>query len=1321
MATERIQIIITESGSLRVRRNIDDIGGSANRSTSALSSLKKSLAGIAAALSIQKLIQWADAWTSATGQIKIATASAAEHIAVTNELFRAAQTTASSFSSMVEMYSRTARAGKELGASQSQIIQFTENVGKSLGVQGVSSQEAAGALLQLGQAMGSGIVRAQEFNSVLEGAPYILQIVANNIDAAGGSIGQLRAMMNDGELSSKMFFDAFLAGSEQIDADFSKMSMTFGQGFTVLTNSMTQLIGKLNESSTFGDKFAKMMVAISGGLDWLGRNADTVAGTIGGLIATLATLRLGLLAASWVSFANGATLASFAVLKVRAALLLVSAHPLVAAATAMVALASAVVVYGDKVNAGIDETTTLKDVMRAMGEVGQEVWVELGEFTNRALTGMSNDVQTFYNYATKTTETSSGRWNKAYAGFFDNTGTGFSALARSIARTLDAIGGLLTGLAIAMGKTFAGLPIWVAEAAKEAYNGLVMWVEKGVNAMITAVNDIQPFDFLKKSLISIPKASTVRTVYGNFGADIAASINEGFAQQGGAMENMVVGLFSRASRIGTARLKKEMEEAGATGTTDLSQPLGGMSGMPSPAESAKQLKDAENALKKTKTAAKELKDELKAPWLKGTVEFKNEIMAASNRFNVDHRLVQAIIRQETGWMKNAAAQLKAVSPKNARGIMQVLPETAKIVAKEIGMTKFNLFDAADNITLGVAYLSKQLATFNNDPSLAAAAYNAGPNRQSLRDGRIPNIKETKGYVKNVIANYKELVKNSDTTSATIIENMVKEDEQRKKLVEVYADLDFAIAQQEKGLALTNEQRTIESKTVQMQQQLAKEGINLTEDETKLLLEKITTLQSYEKKLKDLDQLEQKRLEYGQYLLELDHELVASQNALANVSGEREVMNEVLRVTHELSRAGLILSEAETEELKNKLTAINAYNKAVELQTTVLQAAIEKRKNFTDQLVAIRELLDNPTSGFSKGDAADAVMAASGDLLAGTTMAAQQELKVYEDKFQKIEDLRTLDLISERTAQEARALLVDAQKRKMVELEVQAARTRLAMGFGDIDDMGLLALSRLTEGFTNFATGATDIMGNFFSTFADGFANSIGRAIVYSEDLGEALRGVAKQAISSLISAFVKLGIQWLVNAAIGKTIQASQTAASVAAASTTAMAWAPAAAMVSLATMGANAAPAAGGILLTTGMSSAIAAAAGGLQGFESGGYTGDLGRKQIAGVVHGREFVVNATATAANRPALEAMNAGVSPSAGAGGSINVSIVNQGTSKDFEVQQLSATEVRIIARDEAKRVVASDAPNHVATAITQPNSRVSKALQGSTNVERRRS
>jgi hypothetical protein len=149
--------------------------------------------------------------------------------------------------------------------------------------------------------------------------------------------------------------------------------------------------------------------------------------------------------------------------------------------------------------------------------------------------------------------------------------------------------------------------------------------------------------------------------------------------------------------------------------------------------------------------------------------------------------------------------------------------------------------------------------------------------------------------------------------------------------------------------------------------------------------------------------------------------------------------------------------------------------------------------------------------------------------------------------------------------------------------------------------------------------------------------------VYSEDLGDALKKVAQEGISQLISAMVKLGIQWLVNEALGKSIStasmASQLALTTAAATATAAAWAPAAAMVSLASFGANAAPASAGIAGTVSLSKALAMVGG--AGFETGGYTGSKGRKQVAGVVHGQEFVVNADATSRYRPLLESINNG--------------------------------------------------------------------------------
>jgi hypothetical protein len=151
----------------------------------------------------------------------------------------------------------------------------------------------------------------------------------------------------------------------------------------------------------------------------------------------------------------------------------------------------------------------------------------------------------------------------------------------------------------------------------------------------------------------------------------------------------------------------------------------------------------------------------------------------------------------------------------------------------------------------------------------------------------------------------------------------------------------------------------------------------------------------------------------------------------------------------------------------------------------------------------------------------------------------------------------------------------------------------------------------------------------------------------------------------LISSLVKLGIQWAINAALGKTIAATaastQLALTTATALATAAAWAPAAAAVSLATMGANSAPAMAGITATHALSESMALMAA----FEKGGYTGNYGTKQIAGVVHGQEYVVNAQATARNRGLLEAINNGENVSAGSGsgtGGLTVLIYNNGNS-----------------------------------------------------------
>jgi tape measure domain-containing protein len=299
------------------------------------------------------------------------------------------------------------------------------------------------------------------------------------------------------------------------------------------------------------------------------------------------------------------------------------------------------------------------------------------------------------------------------------------------------------------------------------------------------------------------------------------------------------------------------------------------------------------------------------------------------------------------------------------------------------------------------------------------------------------------------------------------------------------------------------------------------------------------------------------------------------------------------------------------------------------------------------------------------------------------------------------------------------LTMQQYRNEMTQLHLEQKRLMIELGEGGLGDALSSGLGQLVDGYKNVLTELTDAFGNFFDRVTDGFADSIGRAIVMGEDLEKSLKRVAQNALAEMISALVKIGIQYLVNAAIGKSAMASTAAVGAAAGAATAAAWAPAATMTSLASFGANAAPATAG-MTTTYATAQTLAAAGGLAGFKDGGYTGNYGRSEVAGVVHGQEFVMNADATARNRPVLEAMNRGgsVGSSSTAMG-VNITVENYGSSQ-ISVEQVSPTDVRIIAKEAAMKAVREEAPGVIAADISNPNSRVSRSLNQNTKTERKR-
>lgn len=320
------------------------------------------------------------------------------------------------------------------------------------------------------------------------------------------------------------------------------------------------------------------------------------------------------------------------------------------------------------------------------------------------------------------------------------------------------------------------------------------------------------------------------------------------------------------------------------------------------------------------------------------------------------------------------------------------------------------------------------------------------------------------------------------------------------------------------------------------------------------------------------------------------------------------------------------------------------------------------------------------------------------------------------------------------AQNAGIITTEQYSVATTELAIKKAQLNLDTGVGTQVDLGLASIGRLLDGYKNVLSSLSKGFGDFFQSVSDGFADSVSHAIVFGGSLKDSLISVAQNAVQGLLSSLIKIGIQYALTGALGAESSATQTGAialqtaatiegtalkteaalggieainlaSVFAAADTALAWAPAAAAVSLASFGANALPAATGIAETYALTEGLSA----LAGFQTGGYTGNGGVSSIAGVVHGQEFVMNAAATAENRGALEAMNAGHS----VGSQTNVTIEDH-TSGGVRFQSAPGTtpnEVRLIATDVAREMVETHSPKVIAADLRNPNSKTSKAMK----------
>lgn len=203
-------------------------------------------------------------------------------------VYAAAQDARGSFSEMADVVARFGNnAGDAFGSSE-EVVAFADLIQKQMTIAGASTQEASNAMLQLSQALGSGVLRGDELNSIFEQAPNLIQSIADYLDVP---IGQIREMASEGELSADVVKAAIFASADEINAKFEEMPMTWGQIWQSMKNTamiafqpVLQRLNDIANSEAF-QTFVNGAIEAMATLANVVLNIFELIGTVGGFIA----------------------------------------------------------------------------------------------------------------------------------------------------------------------------------------------------------------------------------------------------------------------------------------------------------------------------------------------------------------------------------------------------------------------------------------------------------------------------------------------------------------------------------------------------------------------------------------------------------------------------------------------------------------------------------------------------------------------------------------------------------------------------------------------------------------------------------------------------------------------------------------------------------------------------------------------------------------------------------------------------------------------------------------------------------------------------
>lgn len=406
-ATNRLSDASTRAAA-QIQRLDNGLGGANARGRTfmgTLQGLQGLLMGGMFSIATLGIIKTADEMQNLNSQIKLVTKSEEEYLGIRQKVREIADANFSDVKATTGLYANSARALANLGKSQAEALDFTNAVSLAMRAGGRSAGEQASAILQLGQAMGANVVQGDEFRSIAENAPILLELVAKRL---GVLPGQLKALAADGKITGEVMFDALTQNVNMLEEMAKKMPLTMAQAFTVAKNRYKSYVDDMmNQTGGMSGKIASMIEGVSANFDTLAKVA------IAGVTLAFANMALSIGSAS-TAMAIFNTIASM--------------NPLILIATGFIAINSAIFGVNDVLSiSGI----MLGDFFEATGVMlrdGETWWMEYSDTVAKAM-----------GITVKEVADANDKNAKNFLGFYTQTEKGFAGVVQGLGSSISSV------------------------------------------------------------------------------------------------------------------------------------------------------------------------------------------------------------------------------------------------------------------------------------------------------------------------------------------------------------------------------------------------------------------------------------------------------------------------------------------------------------------------------------------------------------------------------------------------------------------------------------------------------------------------------------------------------------------------------------------------------------------------------------------------------------------------------------------------------------------------------------------------------------------